>query len=61
MMSQVVNRVIGGTYGFNIVVTHETTGRECGIILQAVVASIIDFASSLWVQQLIDAEGRLQL
>ena len=60
MMAKIINGIIGSAYGFYMIVAHESTGRESGIILQTVVASIINFASSLRVQQLVDAKGRLQ-
>ena len=60
MIPQIVHRVIRGADDLHIVMTHESASGELGVVLQAVVAGIVDLASRFGVQALGDAEGGLQ-
>ena len=60
MVVQVVNGIIGGTYTLHVVVLHQTTGRELGL-LQLLVTLVKNLTGGLGAQLLFNAESGLQL
>jgi len=60
MIFQRVNGVVRSTHGFHVITAHHAAGRIFGLF-QFLVTFVVDFTCGLGVQNLVNAECRLQL